>query len=72
MTEETIATPGGAKQSRRADVTFENKKTGERKRYQVGKTTAKGEPVLREVEAMDDIERATGERPGYVPYDRRF
>jgi hypothetical protein len=35
----------------------------------VGRTTKSGNPVSREVRAMDDIENATGIRPNFHPYD---
>ena len=69
-TEVTIKTPEGKKSKRRMDITFENKKTGEQYHEQVGKTKADGTPVPREVDAMDDVQKATGQRPGYTPYDR--
>jgi len=36
----------------------------------IGRTTGAGNPVAREVRALDDIERATGTRPAFTPYDR--
>jgi hypothetical protein len=39
-------------------------------REQGGKTLKSGMPHSREVDALDDIERATGVRPVYTPYDR--
>jgi hypothetical protein len=39
-------------------------------RENVGQTMSTGKPVPREVKALDDLERALGERPGYTPYDR--
>jgi hypothetical protein len=36
--------------------------------HQVGQQTSKGQPVAREVRAMDDIERATGQRPEFHAY----
>jgi RHS repeat-associated protein len=36
----------------------------------VGRSISSGDPVARERRALDDIERSTGRRPGYTPYDR--
>ena len=69
-TEVTIKTPGGFKSSRRADITFRNKATGEVYHENVGRTAVNGEPMSREVKALDDIEAATGNRPKFTPYDR--
>ncbi len=70
LKEEYIRTPGGTREARRPDITFRNKRTGEYYRENVGKTYKRGHPVKREVEALDDIEGATGTRPGFAPYDR--
>jgi hypothetical protein len=37
--------------------------------YQVGRQNLDGSPVVREVQALDDIEEATGIRPNFVPYN---
>ena len=68
LTEEVVDTMGGLKSSRRPDITFRNKKTGEIYREQVGKATKSGNPVAREGDALDDLEQATGIRPGFTPY----
>jgi hypothetical protein len=68
ITEETIQTPNGTKTRRRADITFD-RQDGTSYREQVGKQDSKGEPVTREKQALDDIEGATGERPGFTPYN---
>jgi hypothetical protein len=36
----------------------------------VGRSISSGDPIARERRALDDIERSTGRRPGYTPYDR--
>lgn len=36
----------------------------------IGRSTRDGRPVARERRAIDDINRATGTRTGYTPYDR--
>jgi len=69
LTEEWILTPGGTKSARRPDITFHNPTTGEYYRENVGKTTTDGNIIPREVEALNDIEAATGQRPIYTPYD---
>lgn len=35
----------------------------------VGKAQQSGEPIKRERDALDDLERATGERPAFTPYE---
>jgi len=67
-TEEVVRTPGGKKTSRRPDITME-RPDGTLYRENVGRTRASGEPVTREVDALDDLERQLGERPGFTPYE---
>jgi RHS repeat-associated protein len=70
LTEEVINIPlGGHRSQRRPDITFRNWITGEYYRENVGRIYSNGQPIRREVEALDDLERATGQRPGYTPYD---
>jgi hypothetical protein len=64
-----IPTPEGKKTSRYVDQTGTDPKTGKKEMIQVGKQNKNGTPVKRERDAMDDIERATGERPKFVPYN---
>ncbi|MDC3953622.1 hypothetical protein [Polyangium jinanense] len=68
--EHPVDTPGGAKKRRYVDVAGldENKKPVEF--HQVGKQTKDGRPVARERKAMDDVERAKGERPTFHPYNK--
>ena len=68
--EQVILTPGGHKQSRRTDITFENRVTGQMYHENVGRTRADGTPVTREVKALDDLEAKLGARPKFTPYDR--
>ncbi len=44
-------------------------KTGKVEQVQVGKQNQNGTPVAREVKALNDIEKATGTRPKFVPYN---
>ena len=37
--------------------------------YQIGRQNLNGTPAVREVQALDDIEGATGIRPTFVPYN---
>jgi len=67
--EETIRTPGGNKSSRSPDITMETP-DGTIHRENVGRSTKSGDPVARERKALDDIEKATGKRSSYTPYDR--
>jgi hypothetical protein len=67
--EEVVRTPGGHKSSRRPDITMQ-RPDGTIHRENVGRTTRGGQPIPREVRALDDLERFLGERPVYTPYDR--
>lgn len=69
LPEEVIPTPGGKKSKRRPDITTEAP-DGTTRRENVGRTRADGTPVTREVDALDDIEGATGVRPEFTPYDK--
>ncbi len=68
-TEESIVTGGGFKSRRRVDITMA-RPDGSLYREQVERTMRDGSPVSREKKALDDIEKATGHRPGFTPYDR--
>jgi len=68
MKEEYVPTPGGLKSSRRPDITFRNKKTGELYRENVGKKKFSGEPVKREAGAIEDLEKV-GPKPNFTPYN---
>ena len=67
--EESIQTPGGFKSRRRPDITFK-KPDGTFYRENVGKTLKDGSTIPRERKALDDMEKATGTRPDFTPYDR--
>ena len=62
-----IPTPKGAKSSRWVDVV--GTRDGETRMYQIGRQNLNGTPVAREVQALDDIEGATGIRPNFLPYN---
>ncbi|MGN6293479.1 MAG: DUF6443 domain-containing protein [Chitinophagaceae bacterium] len=64
-----IETPGGNKEKRFVDLEGKDPKTGEVRQVQVGKQNKNGTPVSREVKALDDIEKATGKRPEFWPYN---
>jgi RHS repeat-associated protein len=64
-----VKTPDGKKSKRFIDQTGTDPKTGEKEMVQVGKQNKNGTPVKRERDAMDDIEKATGQRPKFVPYN---
>ncbi len=65
-----VRTPNGKKLSRFIDVADIDADTREPVNfYQVGKATANGNPPTREIEAMDDIEKETGIRPIFKPYN---
>lgn len=66
-----VLTPGGEKTKRFVDVAARDRTTGKvTEMYQVGRQTKAGEPVARERRALDDIERATGTRPEFLPYNK--
>lgn len=69
--EEFLRIPrGGFKTARRPDITAQAP-NGTIVRENVGRSRKRdGEPVARERRALDDIERATGSRPNFIPYDR--
>ena len=69
LPEQVIQTPGGSKTSRRPDITTTDR-MGNPYYENVGRSTADRNPIARERRALDDIERATGVRPGFTPYDR--
>lgn len=69
LTEEVIPTPGGEKSARRPDITT-RAPDGSIHRENVGRTRVDGQPVKREVEALDDLQEATGTRPSFTPYDK--
>jgi hypothetical protein len=66
-TELRIETQNGAKSARWVDV-YGNR-NGEIRMYQIGRQNVNGTPVAREVQALDDIEGATGIRPTFLPYN---
>lgn len=68
-TERTIYTPNGEKTKRAVDVRGINPTTGEVKYVQVGRQNKNETPVARERRALDDIEKATGQRPIFIPYN---
>jgi hypothetical protein len=40
------------------------------KSFAIGRTDRLGDPVSRDVSALDDLELATGQRLGFTAYDR--
>jgi RHS repeat-associated protein len=72
-------TAGGGEKPERAVITPEGKRrfpdistkdpNGNNYHENVGKQTQKGEPVSRERRALKDIDRATGKKTGFKPYD---
>lgn len=67
LTEEFIRTPNGIKSARRPDITM-LAPDGTLYRENVGLTNSLGNPVPREVDALNDIEGQTGQRPVFTPY----
>ena len=67
--EALIATIGGEKTGRRPDIIYITP-SGEERAINVGRTYANGQPVMREVAALNDLNEL-GELPStFVPYDR--
>jgi RHS repeat-associated protein len=65
-----VPTPGGEKSSRFLDIVGRDPTTGRvEEYYQVGRQTQAGNPVAREIRALDDIQRAVGTRPTFRPYN---
>ena len=64
-----VKTPGGTKEKRFIDLKGTNTETGETQTMQVGKQNKNGTPVSREVKALDDIQKATKQRPVFIPYN---
>jgi hypothetical protein len=67
--ERLIRTEGGHKQGRRPDVIYRTP-NGEERGRNVGKTTAGGLPVPREVRALEDLNGPGGLPTDFTPYDR--
>jgi hypothetical protein len=65
-----IATPGGNKSGRRPDILYETP-TGETQGINVDKSNAKGEPIARERDALDDLNGPGGLPTDFVPYDKK-
>jgi RHS repeat-associated protein len=51
-----VPTPGGEKPFRRADITFQDPK-GDNFHFNVGKSNLRGDPIIRERNALEDIRR---------------
>ncbi|MRG93613.1 hypothetical protein [Polyangium spumosum] len=70
-TEYPVDTPGGEKKRRYVDVAGLDKKTEQPVEFhQVGKQTKDGRPVSRERKPLDEVERASGLRPKFHPYNK--
>lgn len=65
MPEHRVLTAGGNKGSRYVDVVGKDAQGNVVEMHQVGRQTRSGNPVSREVKALDDIQGATGVRPNY-------
>lgn len=66
--ERLIPTPGGTKGGRRPDILFETA-DGTLRGRNVGKTDRFGNPLKRELEALDDLNGPGGIPTDFVPYD---
>jgi hypothetical protein len=65
-----IRTPGGKKRGRFADVAGLDPQKQIKELHQVGKQTKSGMPVSRERASMKDMEKATGVKPEFHPYNK--
>lgn len=65
-----VETPDGDKSYRYVDLVARDAENNVTEMYQVGKETVRGNPVSREITALDDIEAATGTRPSFIPYNK--
>jgi hypothetical protein len=64
-----VPTPEGTRDKRFVDVAGVDPSTGDVKEmHQVGLQTKDGQPVARERKALDDIQKATGDRPEFHPH----
>ena len=68
-TEHRVLTPGGCKSCRYVDLVGKDAKGNVVEMHQVGRQTGAGNPVAREVRALDDIQGATRRRPEFHSYD---
>jgi len=68
LPERPIKTPGGVKGGRRPDILFETP-NGQIRGRNVGKTDRFGNPIKRELEALDDLNGPGGIPTDFVPYD---
>ena len=66
--EHYVKTPGGYKNSRYGDILVTDPQTGEQWIVQVGKQTKFGNPVSREIKAIQDLQNA-GYNVQFVPYN---
>jgi RHS repeat-associated protein len=67
--EQLIKTEGGHKTGRRPDILYRTPQ-GELRGRNVGRTYANGQPVKREVEALEDLNEKGKLPTDFVPYDR--
>ena len=68
LKEQLVPTPGGIRGGRRPDILFETP-SGQIRGRNIGKTTAAGDPIKREVEALRDLNGPGGIPTDFVPYD---
>ncbi len=66
-----VPTPEGSKSKRFVDVAGLDDNQDLIKLAQVGKTNAKGKPVKREREAIEDIEKATNKTVNFEYYEEK-
>lgn len=66
LPERAVQTPGGTKSIRYPDIISRDPQ-GQIHYHNVGVSNKNGTPVSREVQAINDLLKATGIRPTYVP-----
>jgi hypothetical protein len=65
-----VPTPDGEKSSRYIDIVGKDPLSQRvQESYQVGLQTQAGNPIAREMRALDDIQKAIGSRPTFRPYN---
>jgi RHS repeat-associated protein len=67
--EHKVDTPLGTKKTRFVDVVAKDAQGNVVEMHQVGRQTKRGNPVSREVKALNDIQGATGSKPTFHPYN---
>jgi len=71
LSEIIVETKGGIKDFRRMDVSFEHPKTGKTIHFQIGVRNKRGDPIIREREAISDVKNFADKKDRnvlFIPY----